>query len=129
MGLFGSSKPKVVHLEGPRRFAVQLHGESNYQSALQKIARTLGSDYKREWIECRLVLEDDNKFDSNAVYGEISSFKVGYLDKVFAPNFRARLRKDGHAKAPVTCLAKLIGGGPGKSFGVLLDLPNEYTES
>lgn len=88
-------------------------GESQYQPALQAIARRSR--------ECQAILipEPDNPFDANAVVVKIDGVVVGYLTRADARRYRSRLLA---LPQPFCCPAKLIGGTRDKpSFGVLLD--------
>lgn len=128
MGLFGKKQePQAVHLAGTRRFDSAVVGESNYQRALAAICGGRSAKPPKKPVTATLVLDDKNKFDKNAVYIEIDGRKVGHLAREHAEAYRAQLRKAGLIDAQITCLAKIVGGGPDKSFGVLLDLPEEYS--
>ena len=88
-------------------------GESQYQPALQQIAR------RGRERTATLVPEVDNPFDTNAVVVKIDNEVIGYLQRSEAKRYRRRLLA---LTQPFCCPAKLIGGTPGKpSFGVLLD--------
>ena len=89
-------------------------GESQYQPALQQIARRRG---RICWA--KLVPEPDNPFDRSAVMVEIDGMTVGYLTRSAAREYQRRLLA---LAAPLEVPAKLIGGTADKpSFGVLLD--------
>jgi len=88
-------------------------GESQYQSALRRVART----GRLCWAS--LVPEPENPFDSNAVAVRIQDETVGYLCRADARRYQKRLLT---LPQPLEVPAKLIGGTWGKpSFGVLLD--------
>jgi hypothetical protein len=88
-------------------------GESQYQPALKRIART----GRLRWAT--LQPEPDNPFDVNAVAVLIRGEIVGYLTRTDARRYQRRLRA---LIEPLQVPAKLIGGTRDKpSFGVLLD--------
>lgn len=104
---------------GSGNFDVEVVGESHYQDALLRVA---GSGEVRHPCEARLVLEDGNPYDSQAVRVEIGGRTVGYLSRVDARRYRARVTDKG---LDVSCSAVIVGGGKGRSLGVWLDLPLE----
>jgi hypothetical protein len=88
-------------------------GESQYQPALQQIARG------GRICEATLVPEPDNPFDVNAVAVKVNGHVVGYLPRSHARKYQRRLLA---LTEPFRCSAKLIGGVEDKpSFGILLD--------
>jgi hypothetical protein len=88
-------------------------GESQYQQALKRIART----GRVCWAT--LQPEPDNPFDVNAVAVLIRGETVGYLARTDARKYHRRLRA---LIESMQVPAKLIGGTWGKPhFGVLLD--------
>jgi hypothetical protein len=88
-------------------------GESQYQSALQQIAR------RGRLCEATLIPEPENPFDANAVVVKIQGEVVGYLPRSHARRYQRRLVT---LTEPHRCPAKLIGGTRDKpSFVVLID--------
>jgi hypothetical protein len=88
-------------------------GESHYQVALQRIAKS----GRVCWAT--LVPEPDNPFDALAVMVRIDGETVGYLERRDARRYQKRLLL---LPTPIEVPAKLIGGTSDKpSFGVLLD--------
>ncbi len=90
-----------------------IKGESQYQPALQRIARS--------GLICQatLIPEPDNPFDVNAVVVKINNETVGYLSRSDARRYQRRLLALTELHH---CPAKLIGGTREKPyFGVLLD--------
>lgn len=83
-------------------------GESNYQAALKKIA---GRGDVRHSCYADLVLEDDNRHDSNAVRVDIEGRTVGYLSREHALAYRQQIGQES------TCAAVIVGGD-GRSLGV-----------
>lgn len=109
-------------VEGGGRFLMEVRGESHYQDALRKAA---GKQTGQGPVltRARLVLEDNNRHDRNAVRVEIGGRRVGYIPAEHAPGFRAVAREMGWKD--VECPAKIYGGGD-RSLGVWLDLPEEF---
>lgn len=88
-------------------------GESQYQPALRRVART----GRVCWAT--LVPEPENPFDPNAVAVQVEGATVGYLARRDARRYQRRLRA---LAEPMEVPAKLIGGTWGKPhFGVILD--------
>lgn len=111
-----------VELRGNGAFDFEVKGESFYQANIAQAAKLRG----RGPMPATLVLEDDNKFDRNAVRVEIDGKQVGHLSREAAPLYREQLRLAGHPRARATCYAKIVGGSESRpSYGVLLDVPVE----
>lgn len=109
----------ALRQRGSGDFDVEVVGESHYQDALLRVA---GSGEVRHACEARLVLEDDNPYDSQAVRVDMGGQTVGYLSRTDARRYRARVTDKGLS---VSCSAVIVGGGAGRSLGVWLDLPLE----
>lgn len=94
-------------------------GESHYQETLQSLAHKLGPTGV---FTARLVPETDNRYDANAVAVRVddSLAQVGHLPRQVARIYHPRLTRH---PAPVTCPARLTGGGSG-TVGVVLDFEN-----
>lgn len=115
-------------------------GESHYQDTLAKVARIATSvesylpelkgrargvatrQPDRRWFRAVLFREPHNPYDSQAVAVHAAGVGlVGYLDRdaarEYAPVFD-ELERQGYSVG--ACPAMLTGGGPGKSWGVVL---------
>ena len=132
--LFGgpkSTQGDVANItNGPGIFGIDVVGESHYQKNLEKICGKKDENSKRLATEATLTLDDENKFDKNAVAVFIKSLQVGYLDRETAKSFRRQLRQveQGQRITVANCSAIIVGGWyRGKedegSYGVKLDLP------
>jgi hypothetical protein len=111
-----------IELDGPGAFAVDVVGVSRRQDVLGRAAEDGAI------VEARLILEDDNPHDSEAVAVHIGSELVGYLSREKARLYRADLAAAGAPRATVRCKAKIVGGfetanGERAHFGLRLDLP------
>ena len=118
---------ETIQLPTAGRFAFEVVGESNYQKALEKICGGRTEDSAEKMVTARLVLEDNNPYDDQAVRVDIEGAVVGYLAKQNARKYRDFLRRGGHGKVIGTCEAKIIGGWERAhddrgSFGVKLNL-------
>lgn len=118
---------EVIALKGDGSYAVEVVGESHYQSALEAIAGGRTADSARVHADAVLILEDDNKYDPGAVRVEISGKTVGHLSREDAPAYRARLAAMGKPAARGMCHARIVGGwdrGEGErgNYGVYLDV-------
>jgi hypothetical protein len=117
-----------IELQGPGAFAVEVVGASRRQDALAAIVEQQGRSGRTVTVDARLVLEDSNPHDSNAVRVEIEGELVGYLSRDNARRYRADLAAAGTPSATVRCKARIVGGfetatGERAHFGVRLDLP------
>ncbi|MFG5862702.1 HIRAN domain-containing protein [Metapseudomonas sp. CR1201] len=112
-------------LRGPGNFDFHIVGESHYQGALRRIAKTEGRGDDGDGLLAYVVTEPDNPHDPNACAVYIGDQKVGYLSRDDAENYVSQMKR--HGIAGISCFetkAKLIGGyGEKKHFGVMLDLP------
>ena len=123
-----------MELPGIGLFMVDVVGESNYQRNLERIAGGKKTESANLVVSASLVLEDDNRFDGNAVRVDISGLTVGYLDKSTAKGFRAFIENNQYPGNSFGCRAQINGGwdrGNGDTgfFGVCLDLPKFPTSS
>jgi hypothetical protein len=123
-------RPRVPigELPGHGKFAVDVVGESKYQSALSTISGGKTADGAEHFVKATLHLEDANPYDEMAVRVEIDGKTVGYLSRENARQYRAQLKRAGHENLIGRCDAVIRGGwdrGRGKTghFGVKLDLP------
>lgn len=139
--LFGNSeqdpkKPQeqtdedIVVIPGDEEYSLEVVGESFYQANIEKIS---GERKERgKYLEkiARLILENENPKDKNAVRVEIDSLPVGYLSKEVAKIYRTLIKNAGHPNATGECKAVIKGGWKRKngdvgSYGVWLDIPVE----
>lgn len=128
--LFGgrSENKALVKLPGPGTYAVDIVGESKYQSALETICGGRTDESQEKIVVAILVHEDDNPYDNKAIRVDIKGKTVGYPSRENARQYRKRLNKAGYPGVTATCSAMIVGGwdrGRGDSghFGVKLDLP------
>ena len=87
------------------------------------------SDSADKKVQAHLVLEDDNKYDPQAVRVDIEGKTVGYLSRETAREYRTRLRQTGHPRLVGVCKATIRGGWDRGAkdqgfYGVWLDLPS-----
>jgi hypothetical protein len=94
---------------GHGEYSQEVVGESNYQPALLAIRASAEKPFHR----ARLVAEDDNPYDDQAVRVDVSGQTVGYLPRADARLWRRR-------RSPATCGAYLADAGNGKNLGVWL---------
>lgn len=110
--------PKPVHhWSDGDNFGFEVVGESHYQDALTRIARSRNTD-----ITALLIPESDNPHDRWAVAVYIHGYKVGHLSRDDARSFRRRLRSHDLRSAATSCPAQIFGGGKNKMYGVWLDM-------
>lgn len=102
-------------------------GESNYQTALAKLAGDHGPQSPDLKATAKLIPENDNPHDSSAVRVEIEGHTVGYLSRDDARGFRRRLGSKKLSGQITSCGAMIMGGfidrnGKRASYGVVLDM-------
>jgi hypothetical protein len=128
--LFGgkSENEPAAHFRGPGTYAVDIVGESAYQSTLEEICGGRTDESQQKIIVATLVHEDNNPYDNKAVRIDIGGKTVGHLSRRNAREYRKQMRKAGYPGRITTCSAMIVGGwdrgarGRGH-FGVKLDLP------
>lgn len=125
----GNSKALMGDLPGPGTYLLDVVGESNYQEALYEIVGE-GSDESAEfYIKAELHIENNNKYDKNAVRVDIDGHTVGYLSRENARLHRKELKRLGQENlSPIGCDAVIRGGwvrdeSDKGMIGVKLDLP------
>ncbi len=113
-------------LEGGGHYRIDVAGESHHQATLKAVAGP--KHYEGKSYECTasLCLEDDNRFDSNAVRVEILGQTVGYLHRDDAVKYRRALSECGKGRGTYAAKALIVGGWKNRetegSYGVRLDL-------
>lgn len=108
----------MAHLCG-YGFEQEVVGESHYISQLKKAFRSgkISKNGKRSYVIVRLVLEDNNKYDKNAVAVMSDFGKVGHLSRADAILYR---RIYGSVKTHTA--DAVIVTRHGDKFGVWLDI-------
>jgi hypothetical protein len=111
-----------IDVKGPGTFAVDVVGVSRRQDVLEAAAAQGAIHH------ARLILEDDNPHDDQAVRVEIDGRLCGYLSRETARLYRADLAAAGDPRLTVRCKAKIVGGfetahGERAHLGLRLDLP------
>lgn len=113
-------------LKGDDSFPLQVVGESNYQNALAEICGGWTEDGHDQQVWARLILEDSNPYDPNAVQVQIDQQTVGYLARRDATAFRDRAQHEGLTTPEFACKANIRGGwsrpNDDGNFGVWLDV-------
>jgi len=118
----------LIQIEGPGTFAVEVVGVSRRQDVIAAIVEEHGRSGRTATVDARLILENSNPHDANAVRVELDGALVGYLSRENAARYRADLAAAGTPDTIVQCKARIVGGfetstGERASFGVRLDLP------
>ena len=124
-----SSKKQVVALMGVAKFDIEVLVEDCHQAALNAIGGPRKSRGVNRFETARLILEDKNPQDINAVRVEIRGKPVGYLSPQHAILVRRQLSTKDMPKADGECQAAIRGGwissdGREGDYEVWLDLPN-----
>lgn len=105
-------KPKArakASAKGHGEYAQEVVGESNYQPALRAIQASKDKPFHR----VRLVPEDTNPYDNQAVRVDVAGKTVGYLPRADARRWRK-------SAGPETCDVYIADAGPGTNLGVWL---------
>ena len=122
-------EPDIVVLRGNEKYALAIVGESHYQDALESICGPRTKDSVKQVHTATLVLENNNRYDKNAVRVEIQGKPVGYLSREVAVLYRQQIRAGGKPKAIGECQALIKGGWKRDNnvgaYGVWLDIPVE----
>ena len=126
-----SHKPETVVLVGSTRYELEILVEEGHQTALEAIGGPRARRGVHRFETARLILEDKNARDKNAVRVEIRGKSVGYLQPRQALLFRQQLFEKGMPGADGQCQALISGGwvssdGRKGPYEVWLDLPSEY---
>ncbi len=105
----------------------EVAGEYYNQDALKGIWRCSGErDSNIIDVQARLVFEDNNAHDSNALRVDIAGRKVGYVPAGFTAEFRHRLQEIAPSSRTASCPAHVIEKQSGELLVVLnLDWPIE----
>jgi hypothetical protein len=118
-----------VRLAGNGEYAIEVVGESKYPASFEAICGPRSEDGVHISTRAVLTLENDNKFDKQAVRVSIEGHTVGYLPRLSAQAFRTAVARVGHGRTlAFECAAVIRGGwdrGPRDqgNYGVWLDIP------
>lgn len=120
--------PDRANITGHGDFYLEVVGESHYQANLETICGPRTTKGEERKVEATLILEDNNKYDNQAVRVEISGLTVGHLSREVARSYREQLKRSGHPRAIGVCQAMIKGGWKRKDgntghYGVWLDIP------
>ena len=123
----GIPNTKPFHWDGKGDFDFEVVGESNYQSALARLAGEHGTTSVDKQFRATLALENSNRHDAKAVAVQIEGTTVAYLARAEARSYRRRLGQKGLSDVDATCDALVVGGGTRKNgeklfYGVKLDI-------
>ena len=126
-----SGKKEVLVLTGAAKFEQEIIVEDHHQGALEAICGSHVARGVNRFETARLLLEDKNPRDKNAVRVEIRGKQVGYLKPEDAILYCQQLIAQGLPKAIVQCQAVIRGGwlssdGRKGPYEVWLDLPTLY---
>lgn len=118
----------LIGVQGDGTFALDIVGESHFQSALNNIAGGKTPDGHQIQTESLLILDDDNQHDDKAVMVAINGNIVGYLPRKLARQHRNQIAEAGLSNANAECAALITGGwnrggGDVGYYGVKLDYP------
>lgn len=113
---------------GTGNYRVDVAGESFYEESFIALCGERTIEGVRIEVRTKLILEDNNPHDKQAVKVMVQGHQVGHLSRVDARAFRRRVRYGSLSEHEVfECAGLICGGwdhGPGDigNFGVRLDL-------
>lgn len=124
-------KTKRIEIEDDKVFEICIVGESHYQEELEEICGGYTEKGHNHQVEAKLIYEDDNEYDDNAISIEIDGNTVGYLSREDAKLYREKMKELGYIGNTVGCQAIIRGGwddgnGDRGHFGVKLYLPKTF---
>lgn len=123
------SDAKEIHIVvGDLNYRLQITGTEHFQKALEAICGSHKGGGIHRYETARLILEDKNTQDKNAVRVEIRGRHVGYLSAEAAARYRWQLMEKNTPDADGQCQALIKGGwlssdGRKGSYEVWLDAP------
>lgn len=91
-------------------YNVNVVGESFHFNALEELAGNHGSDSAHVRCSAKLILEDNNEKDANAVRVELSGKTVGHLRREDAAMMRRMVKRLHLPVNNLTCSAIIVGG-------------------
>lgn len=117
MGLLSWLRPQKrytsedwFNLVGNGQYAIPIVGESFYQENLEAICGPRKARGEKRIVEARLIFDDDNPHDKNAIRVEIEGKHVGYLSREMAVQYRQQVKKLNYTGATGVCSAQIRGG-------------------
>jgi hypothetical protein len=122
-------------LVGSGDYAIPVVGESFYQKNLEAICGRRKANGEKRIVEARLIFDDLNPHDKNAIRIEIDGKQVGHLSREMAVQYRERVKKLKYMGATGVCSAVIRGGWRRTTkdgvdqgdYGVWLDIPEEQS--
>lgn len=102
--------PAELHWPPTGLFPLAAAGVSYHEAAIAKLAQNAPGKPALVFCTARLVPENSNPHDANAVAVWIAGEKVGFLPKEFAIHFRGLFTRFGLEVAPTTCDAVISNG-------------------
>lgn len=103
--LLGSGVGKRSAVRTSKDFDTDIVGESNYQGNLAKICGNKKPEGEDKVVSAKVILDNNNKHDRNAVAVQINGLLVGYLSRDAARCWRAA-----NPPAQFDCQALINGG-------------------
>ena len=113
----------IVNWEGDGKYSTLVAGAAHYQLEILQSATFDGLVSSRLW-PARLLVEEGNLHDANAVKVLLGDRHVGYLPRRIAARFRSELLKRCGEIIETGCHAKLVIGTHGLLHEVYVDLPS-----
>lgn len=118
---------EVIRLTGDGSFSYEIVGESFYQNNIKKSLNLSGGRSSKSF-EVRLLYDDDNSCDKNAIAVYIGLDQAGHLSRKAAISYRKMLSDVNLSHKPAICNATVVGGGIKKNYGIFLDFNARKTK-
>lgn len=125
-----SKKPRLPQLKPGRGWTTEVVGEASYQPSIAASYRKHGGKASDLKVTARLVFDNANPHDGNAIAVTIDGGKVGYLPRAAAAAFRETMQQGGECSAKITGGHQLADGNTAH-YGVKLNLkwPPSYVDA
>lgn len=120
-----SAPQRFLHWRASGAFQVPVVGEAHSREVIAGVAQNKPGKTAMTFCTARLVPEDLNPYDQNAVAVYIGNSKVGHLARERAVELRAALARLGQPSLPqTTCDAAIVNGlvADGKAYDYSIEL-------
>ena len=114
----------VPRLVGTGQYAVEVVAESGCLGGLDTVCRSRIDGGIDMMLRARLILENDDRFERQAIRVSIRGHSVGYLPRANARDFRRAAMYVGLGRTLIFECAALVRGST-DHYSIWLDLPND----
>jgi len=114
----------VPRLVGTGKYAIEVVPEDDCSGGLDRICRSKIDGGVDMMLRARLILENDDRFERQAIRVSIRGCTVGYLPRTSARDFRRAAMYVGLGRTLIFECAAIVRGNT-DHYSVWLDLPND----